>query len=146
MRFSLSALAVIVDGHGRVLLAHRTDVDLWNVPGGGVERGESPWDAVVREAREETGLEVRIERLAGVYAKPDQDVVAFAFLCRVHDGEPVATDEADEVRFFALDELPTNISPRQVERIRDTVEHDGAVMRVQRGRPATEMLERGELG
>ena len=67
---SLGAFAVIFDEESRVLLCHRTDMDAWNLPGGGVEGGESPWDAVVREVMEEVGLEVRVERLVGIYSVP----------------------------------------------------------------------------
>ncbi len=55
---------------GRVLFCHRRDCDFWNLPGGGVESGEAPWQAVVREVREEVGLEVEVVRLAGLYAGP----------------------------------------------------------------------------
>ena len=53
--------ALIFDDRDRVLLCLRDDLNIWNLPGGGVELGESPWEAVVREVEEETGLEL-IER------------------------------------------------------------------------------------
>jgi 8-oxo-dGTP diphosphatase len=59
--FSIGAFAVIFDAQGRVLLCHRRDMDVWNLPGGGVESGELPTETVVRETREETGLEVAVE-------------------------------------------------------------------------------------
>jgi 8-oxo-dGTP diphosphatase len=48
-------------------------IDLWNLPGEGVESGELPTEAVLRETREETGLEVAVERLVGVYGKVDKE-------------------------------------------------------------------------
>jgi 8-oxo-dGTP pyrophosphatase MutT (NUDIX family) len=57
MRHSLGAFAIIFDEQNRVLLSHRRDMDLWNLPGGGVESGELPTEAVIREVKEETGLE-----------------------------------------------------------------------------------------
>src|SRR5262245_58989496 len=69
---SVGAVAVILDAEGRVLLCHRRDCDLWNLPGGGMEAGETPWQAVVREVKEEVGLDVVVTRLAGVYSKPDR--------------------------------------------------------------------------
>lgn len=67
--FSIGAFAVIFDEHSRVLLCHRRDLDVWNLPGGGVESGELSTEAVIRETKEETGLDVVVERLVGVYGK-----------------------------------------------------------------------------
>ena len=64
-----------------MLLCHRRDHDLWNLPGGALEHGEAPWDGVIREVREETGLEVEVSGLAGVYSKPEADDLVFSFLC-----------------------------------------------------------------
>ncbi len=71
--FKLGAFAIILDTQQRVLLCHSRDLDLWNLPGGGVESGEAPWGAVVREVYEETRLRVGIERLAGIYSKRSCD-------------------------------------------------------------------------
>ncbi len=84
--FGIGVFAIVFDEHGRVLLCHRRDVDLWNLPGGGLEPGETPWDGVVREVREETGLEVAVQRLAGVYSKPEVNEVVFSFVCDVVGG------------------------------------------------------------
>ncbi len=67
------AFAVIFDDHDRVLLCHRRDIDAWNLPGGGVEQGETPWDATVREVREEVGVDAEVVRLTGLYWKPGSD-------------------------------------------------------------------------
>ena len=60
---SVGAFAVILDAEGRVLLCHRRDLDLWNLPGGRCEMMESGAVALAREMREEIGAEVRVERL-----------------------------------------------------------------------------------
>jgi len=117
--FSIGAFATIWDQEGRVLLLHRRDMDAWNLPGGQVEAGESPWEACVREVREETGLETSIERLSGVYAKPHKDTVVFNFDCVIIGGRLQATDEADQAAYFRLDELPETLLARQQERILD---------------------------
>lgn len=65
---STGAFAIIRDDRGGVLVSHRRDADLWNLPGGTVEPGETPWEAVVREVREETGPSSR-EHLAGLQRK-----------------------------------------------------------------------------
>lgn len=141
-RFSVGCSAIVTDEHGRVLLSHRTDHDLWNLPGGGLEPDEAPWEAAVREVREETTLEAVVERLSGVYYKPDQGEIIFQFICRVVGGGAQPTEEADDHRFFAPDDLPANVSPRQVERIHDALAgHQESVLRVQRGPGARELID-----
>ena len=112
-----SAGACIRDGQGRILLLRRSD-GLWSVPGGGLEPGERLDQAVVREVREETGLEVEPTALIGVYSDPAyifsypnghqvQPIIAF-FECRVVGGmlQP-DLDEILEARYFGpQDELP----------------------------------------
>jgi len=122
---TLGAFAVIFGASERVLLCHRTDRDMWNLPGGRVEPGEAPWDAVVREVREEVGLHVRVERLLGVYAVADRDDVVFSFQCVCVGGEICTTPEADDVGWFEASAIPSNTSPRQLERIRDAYEGAG---------------------
>lgn len=61
----VGAYAVCVD-NGRLLLTHLIGVQRWTLPGGGLDHGEDPYDAVIREVAEETGLEVEVERLLGV--------------------------------------------------------------------------------
>ncbi len=119
--FTIGAFAIIFNESGQVLLSHRRDRDLWNLPGGGMESGELPTEAVIREVKEETGLDVDIERLVGVYGKPDKDDIVFAFVCRVTGGELVLTDEADQHGFFAYQQIPINTPPRQTERILDAL-------------------------
>jgi 8-oxo-dGTP diphosphatase len=103
----LGAFAIIFNEQKHVLLCHRRDMDAWNLPGGGVEQGELPTEAVLREVKEETGLEVAIERLLGVYGKADKpNEIVFSFFCRVTGGELVLTDESDDTRYFASRAYP----------------------------------------
>jgi len=118
--FSLGSFAIIFDPQGRVLLCHRRDMDMWNLPGGGVESGELPDEAVVREVLEETGLEVVVDRLVDIYGKIDDDVV-FSFVCNVTGGELCFTDESDDCRYFEIGEMPANTSPKHLERINDAL-------------------------
>jgi len=117
--FSLGAFAVLFDDQRRVLLCRRRDIDWWNLPGGGVEPGEMPDEAVIREVREETGLEVEPERLSGIYGKGDKDELVFTFVCRVTGGCLVLTEESSQNAYFQLDALPPNTLPKHVGRIRD---------------------------
>lgn len=145
--FSIGAFAIVFDELDRVLLSHRRDLDVWNLPGGGVESGELPTEAAVRETKEETGLDVLIERLVGVYGKGDKDELVFAFACRAIGGQLSATDEADESRYFAIEDIPTNTSPKQVERIQDAIaDHSQPVFRIQTGPSTREWLRQLQAG
>lgn len=147
MPFSIGACAIIFDERDRVLLSHRCDLDLWNLPGGGVESGELPTEAVIRETREETDLDVVIERLVGVYGKKDRDELVFAFTCRVVGGQFSVTDETDESRYFQVNAIPPNTSPKQVERIHDALSGDTQpVFRLQTGPSSREWIQRLDSG
>jgi 8-oxo-dGTP diphosphatase len=116
--FLIGAFVVIMGERGGTLLCLREDLDIWNLPGGRVERGESPWKAVVREVNEETGLEVEVERLAEVYLRPRETEIAFSYVCRVARGEARRTWEAVEARYFALERAPERSNWRHLEMIR----------------------------
>lgn len=127
----LGVCAVIFDEAGRVLLTRRRDNDLWCLPGGAFETGESVKEAVVREVEEETGLKVEPLQLIGVYSSPDRmsqyadgnryQLVVLSFRCRVIGGvEKPATDETTDIGYFACDALPQMVST-QYERIQDAM-------------------------
>jgi 8-oxo-dGTP pyrophosphatase MutT (NUDIX family) len=65
-----SVVAAVRNDDGELLMIHRTDNDLWALPGGGHDVGESISDTVVREVREETGIEVEVIGLLGIYTNP----------------------------------------------------------------------------
>lgn len=121
--FSISSFVVIFDEKKRVLLSHRRDQDIWNLPGGGMEIGELPPEAVIRETFEETGLKIKVKRLVGVYGKPHHNELVFVFLGKVVGGKIRKTLEADETRFYKLNKIPENTVPKHVERIYDAFEN-----------------------
>jgi len=117
----LGVNAVIVDAAGRVLLALRDRPPIWNLPGGGVEPGEAPWDAAAREAFEEVGVRVAVRRLTGLYHRPPDGDPVLVFRCDVVAGEPRTSAEAVRVEWFGPDELPEAINPYQPRRIADAL-------------------------
>jgi len=130
-QFRVAVSALLFDGQ-RVLLVLRRDIDWWNLPGGGMELGETVEEAVKREVREETGLEVEVEQLVGVYSKPQKQEIVLAFRCRKVGGVLTETEEARECCYFLPDALPVNTLPKHRQRIEDALlEQERAVLRDQ---------------
>lgn len=119
--FRIGVSALIFDEERRVLLAHRRDIDWWNLPGGGMEHGETVEEAVIREVREETGLEVEVKYLVGVYSKPQKQEVVLTFNCRVTGGVLAPTGESRACCYFAPDDLPVNTLPKHRQRVEDAL-------------------------
>jgi len=144
--FTIAAFGIIFDEKKRVLLCHRRDYDLWNLPGGGMEHGESPWDCAKREVKEETGLDVEVVKLAGVYGKPDKNQVVFSFICKIVSGEIAMSNDMDKFGYFAVDDIPKNTTLKQVERIKDALQNlPEAVFKVQTGKSSIELIKEGKL-
>jgi 8-oxo-dGTP diphosphatase len=121
-RARLGAAAVIFDGAGRVLLVrHSYGLRNWELPGGGRKPNESVDAAVHREVREETGLEVAVERISGIYYEPETDQHHFAFVCTQVDGATPRASSAEilECGYWPLDALPKPISDFTMRRIGD---------------------------
>ncbi|MEV6868456.1 NUDIX domain-containing protein [Streptosporangium subroseum] len=95
--------AVIADDEGRILLAEDLSASQRTLPGGAIDPGERPADAVVREMREELGIEVEPTAVLGVFGGPELvidypngdrvEYVTTVFACRIVAGEPVADGE-----------------------------------------------------
>lgn len=92
-----------------VLIERKNPPHGWALPGGFVDIGETLESAAVREAREETSLDVTLEGLLGVYSKPDRDprghVVSAVYLA-TGSGQLRAADDAQAVKVFSIDALP----------------------------------------
>ncbi len=103
------AVGVLAERDDRLLLTlrnHEPRIGSWSFPSGYLEAFEDPLDGVVREAFEETGIEVAIECLIGVYREPDSRVLYLAYAGRAGPGEPRPSHESTDVRFFSADALP----------------------------------------
>jgi ADP-ribose pyrophosphatase YjhB (NUDIX family) len=131
IRPGVSAIILTPEG---ILLQRRSDNGFWGLPGGAVEPGESVIEAVVREVREETGLEVRPGRLVGVYSSPgvhqivtypDGNVIHYvssSFECRIVGGTLACGSESLELGWFDPQKLPEDLLPMHRVRIVDALE------------------------
>jgi ADP-ribose pyrophosphatase YjhB (NUDIX family) len=108
----VGADAAIFDEKGRMLLQQRADNGRWCLPCGWVEPHETTAEAAVREAREETGLEVSVVQLVGAFSRFASAVngphamVAVVYLCEVVGGVLARSDEGLDVRYWPLDAVP----------------------------------------
>jgi 8-oxo-dGTP pyrophosphatase MutT (NUDIX family) len=115
----------IVDDSDRVLLIRRTDNGLWAIPGGAQDFGEFIAETAVRETKEESGIDVEVTGIVGIYTNPkhvmkysDGEVRQQFSICFRADylgGEPTPSDESSEVRWVSrqeLDSLPIHPSMR----------------------------------
>jgi len=111
-----AATAIMFDETGeKVLLTQRSDNGRWCLPGGAMDPGESAEEACEREAMEETGLEVRVTRLVGIYTSPDVifeyadgdrcQAVAMTFEAKVIGGELSLSEETTDYGYFQVDSL-----------------------------------------
>ncbi|QIM22011.1 NUDIX domain-containing protein [Phycicoccus sp. HDW14] len=128
-----SVVAVVRDDRGRVLLIHKTDNDLWALPGGGHEIGESIVDTVVREVKEETGFDVDVETITGTYTNPhhvmaydDGEVrqqFSIAFRARLIGGRARTSSESSAVEWVHPDDLASlDVHPSMRLRIAHALE------------------------
>jgi ADP-ribose pyrophosphatase YjhB (NUDIX family) len=110
-----AASAVVIDDDNRIVLQRRRDNEMWALPGGKMELGESVAECAVRETREETGLDVEVTGIVGIYSDPrhvfaydDGEVrqeFSICVLARVCGGTIEVSDESHEVQAFTADEI-----------------------------------------
>ena len=106
MQLAIGADAVVRSAAGDVLLVKREDFRVWTIPGGAAERGETPAQAAVRETEEESGVQVAIDELSGVYAFGPAIGLIFVYTAHPVGGAPRTSRESVDVRFFPPGALP----------------------------------------
>lgn len=129
-----SASVIAPNEEGKILLQKRSDTGLWALPGGAMEIGETLGQTAVRETKEETGLNVELEYIVGIYTNPHH-VVAFStgevrqqfslcFACHIVGGEINVSDESTAVGFFSPTEIGhLDMHPSIRLRIQHFLEH-----------------------
>lgn len=131
--------ACVADDEGKILLQKRAaSEDLWGFPGGALEIGESAEEAAVREVREETGLDIKVDSLIGVYTKyfdayPGGDkaqTIVFFFECSVVGGSPgIDREETFDLAFFDPHNAPELFNQQHRDMLADYIRQRRGVFR-----------------
>lgn len=113
--------AIVRDGEGRILMQRRADDGEWSLPAGGIDPGERPAEAIVREVEEETGLRVRPRRVAGVFGGRDfrrtypngdeVEALTVVFECTVEGGSLGESSEETAALRFIEAEFVSSLIP-----------------------------------
>jgi ADP-ribose pyrophosphatase YjhB (NUDIX family) len=128
--------AIILNEKGEILLQKRGDFGVWGLPAGSVNLGESAYDCLKRETKEETGLDVLSATPMGIYTHPKYSLTypngdqiqpfTLAFIVHGVQGELQADgEESLDLKYFPMDGLPDDILPIHRETIQDFETHDG---------------------
>jgi 8-oxo-dGTP pyrophosphatase MutT (NUDIX family) len=132
-----AAVALVTNDAGEILMIRRTDNGNWALPGGAIEMTESVADAAVRETLEETGIQVEVTGLAGVYSDPGHVIhftsndevrreFSIVLTARPVGGEPTPSDESSAVRWIAPTDLGSyKMGAAMRKRVDDYLSGDG---------------------
>jgi len=132
--------AVVVDNQGQILLQRRSDSGNWALPGGAMDIGETFAQSAIREVKEETGFDVRIDHIIGIYSDPghvfaydDGEVrqeFSICLACAIVGGKLTVSSESTAVQFFAVADLPDLQMHESIRiRIRDYLDGKHSVLR-----------------
>ncbi|MFI5716067.1 NUDIX hydrolase [Nocardia sp. NPDC051750] len=123
--------ALVQDDQGRILLIRRSDNGLYSIPGGGLEAGETVAQAVVREIHEETGIDVEVSELVGVFSNPEHIIAyddgevrqefSICFRAQPIGGDLRTSDESTKVEWVR----PTELAERDI--------HPSILLRIRKG-------------
>ena len=133
-RHSVSVAAAIFDESGEnVLLIKRRDNGNWEPPGGVLELDETIEDGLRREVREETGAEIEVGPLTGVYKNMHRGIVALVFRCQLTSDPQSNSDEATEISWWATEHVGDFLDEAYAVRIHDAHAHSSPVVRAHDG-------------
>ena len=127
----LGVSGIVVNERGELLVVKRSDTRTWAVPGGAIEAGESPMQAVVREMFEETGLKLLPVRLVGLHVVSllGQEVLQFVFRCLIRGGELQKSAESLEIGYTPTKPLGVEMLDYHRQQLDFALQHHGGVPR-----------------
>lgn len=132
--YSVSVAGIVVDDAGRVLIVQRRDNGRWEPPGGILEPDETIEQGVQREVLEESGVQVEVQRLTGVYQNMTRHIVALVYRCHPVGGSPHPSDETAEVRWVERSQIDDLMLPAYAVRVHDAFEPTTTATRAHDGR------------
>ncbi|WP_406074759.1 NUDIX hydrolase [Streptomyces virginiae] len=131
---SVSVAGAVLRKDGRLLAIRRADNGTWELPGGVLELTESPEAGVRREVLEETGIEVQVQELTGVYKNTTRGIVALVFRCQPTGGTERTSVESTAVAWLTPDEVAAQMSEVYAIRLLDALDEAGPHVRSHDGR------------
>ena len=106
-KFRAAVAAMIFDEQGRILLFKHTYRKFeWGIPAGGLEYGEQPENAIVREFFEETGMQIEVEKLLLAESSKEDRNISLIYLCKIVSGTFRESSEISEMKYFDVNDLP----------------------------------------
>jgi len=110
-KFRAAVAAMIFDEQGRILLFRHTYRKFeWGIPAGGLEYGEQPEKAIVREFFEETGMQIKVEKLLLAESSKEDHNISLIYLCEITSGTFKESNEISEMKYFEVNKLPKMLS------------------------------------
>ena len=110
-KFRAAVAEMIFDEQGRILLFKHTYRKFeWGIPAGGLEYGEQPDKAIVREFFEETGMQIKVEKLLLAESSKEDHNISLIYLCEITSGTFKESNEISEMKYFEVNKLPKMLS------------------------------------
>lgn len=107
VKFRAAVAALIFNERGQILLfKHTYRKWQWGIPAGSLEYHEQPAEAIIREFREETSMQLQIEKLLTVISAQEAHHLTVVYLCKIAGGEFKPSNEVSEMKYFDLNDLP----------------------------------------
>lgn len=114
------AFVIIKDENDKILLVKRRDYPIWDLPGGRMAKGEKPRECAIREAYEETGYRVKIEKKVGTYKRPKMNDTQHLYLGKIIGGKAITQgEETRKLQFYHWNLLPLLMVPNRKGQIKD---------------------------
>ena len=134
----VAAGGIIINEHDEVLLVKNPRKG-WEYPGGIVESGETVIDGLKREIKEESGVNVKVLNVVGIYSNTKKKkgfngvkviptIVTIDFICMYDSGELTLSDESNDVRWFTKEAAKKIINPRQQYRFKNALSYSGEIV------------------